>query len=104
MFLSSYKLHHFLKKRRIRARREGFFKQNGGLLLQEKLPSEGSSEKAKLFTAEKLQRATDNYDENRFLGRGGFGTVYKGMLPDGSVVAIKRSIAIGRNQIEQFIN
>lgn len=104
MFLSSYKLLHFLKKRRIRARKEGFFKQNGGLLLQEILSYEGSSEKAKLFTAEKLQRATDNYNENRFLGQGGFGTVYKGMLPDGSVVAIKRSIAIGRNQIEQFIN
>ncbi|EXC29894.1 Wall-associated receptor kinase-like 9 [Morus notabilis] len=104
MFLSSYKLHQWLKERRIRIRKEGFFKQNGGILLQEKLSSDGSSEKAKLFTAEELQRATDNYNQNRFLGQGGSGTVFKGMLPDGSVVAIKRSIAIGRNQIEQFVN
>ncbi|KAL5538831.1 hypothetical protein UlMin_045130 [Ulmus minor] len=40
----------------------------------------------------------------RFLGKGGYGTVYKGMLPDGTIAAVKRSIAIGRNQIEQFIN
>lgn len=84
--------------------KEAFFKQNGGPLLQEQLSSDGGSEKAKLFTAEELQRATDNYNRNRFLGQGGYGTVYKGMLPDGSVVAIKRFKAIGTNQIEQFIN
>ncbi|KAL5538839.1 hypothetical protein UlMin_045138 [Ulmus minor] len=78
--------------------------QNGGFLLLEKLSSNGSTEKAKLFTAEELQRATDNYNRSRFLGKGGYGTVYKGMLPDGSIVAVKRSIAIGRNQIDQFIN
>lgn len=41
---------------------------------------------------------------SRFLGQGGFGTVYKGMLPDGSIVAVKRSKAIDKTQIEQFIN
>nr|ASM47300.1 lysm-containing receptor kinase 20 [Trema orientale] len=104
MFLSCYKLHHLLKRRRKRIMKEGFFKQNGGLLLQEKLSFNGGSEKAKLFTAEELQKATDNYNQSRFLGKGGYGTVYKGMLPDGTIVAVKRSIAIGRNQIEQFIN
>ena len=73
-------------------------------MLQEKLSSQGGSEKAKLFTAEELQRATDNYNQSRFLGKGGYGAVYKGMLPDGTLVAVKRSIAIDRNQIKQFIN
>ena len=80
------------------------FNQNGGLLLQEKLSSYRGSEKAKIFTAEELQRATDNYNESRFLGQGGFGTVYKGMLPDGNIVAVKKSKAINKSQIEQFIN
>ncbi|EEF47413.1 conserved hypothetical protein [Ricinus communis] len=53
---------------------------------------------------EELQRATDNYSQSRFLGQGGFSTVYKGMLPDGSIVAVKRSKTIDRTQIEQFIN
>ncbi|KAG0515862.1 hypothetical protein BDA96_10G313700 [Sorghum bicolor] len=34
--------------------------------------------------------ATDNFSESRKIGWGGFGTVYKGQLPDGSMIAIKR--------------
>ncbi|KAJ9169281.1 hypothetical protein P3X46_017488 [Hevea brasiliensis] len=104
LFIFAYKLYQFLKKRRYRIRKARLFVQNGGLLLQQRLSSYGSSEKAKLFTAEELQRATDNYNQSRFLGQGGFGTVYKGMLPDGSIVAVKRSKTIDRREIEQFIN
>ncbi|XP_015875626.3 wall-associated receptor kinase-like 1 [Ziziphus jujuba] len=104
LFLSGYKLYKWIKERRIRIRKEEFFKQNGGFLLQEKLASIGNNERAKLFTAEELQRATDNYNQSRFIGQGGCGTVYKGMLTDGTIVAVKRSRAIDRKQIEQFIN
>ncbi|KAM0912553.1 hypothetical protein ACQ4PT_012716 [Festuca glaucescens] len=34
--------------------------------------------------------AIDNFSEKRIVGWGGFGTVYKGELPDGVMVAIKR--------------
>ena len=30
--------------------------------------------------------------------------MYKGMLPDGNIVAVKKSKAIDKSQIEQFIN
>ncbi|ESR41837.1 Wall-associated receptor kinase-like 1 [Citrus sinensis] len=97
-------LYKVIGAKRSRMLKEKLFKQNGGYLLQQRLSSCGSSEKAKIFTAEELQRATDNYNQSRFLGQGGFGTVYKGMLPDGSIVAVKRSKAIDKTQIEQFIN
>ncbi|KAJ7518272.1 hypothetical protein O6H91_21G061800 [Diphasiastrum complanatum] len=37
-----------------------------------------------------LQFATDNFDSKNILGKGGFGYVYKGTLPDGALVAVKR--------------
>lgn len=84
---------------------EKFFKQNGGLLLQQRIASsEGAAETARIFTAEELERATDNYSESRVVGRGGYGIVYKGILPDNRVVAIKKSRVIDESQLEQFIN
>ncbi|XP_047164470.1 wall-associated receptor kinase-like 2 [Vigna umbellata] len=104
LFLLGYKSYQYIQKKRENIRKENLFRQNGGYLLQEKLSSYGNGEMAKLFTAEELQRATDSYNRSRFLGQGGYGTVYKGMLPDGTIVAVKRSKEIERNQIETFVN
>ncbi|KAD2804491.1 hypothetical protein E3N88_37868 [Mikania micrantha] len=87
--------------------RENFFKQNGGIMLQQRISRDGGShDQAKVFTIEELKRATNNYDESRIIGKGGYGTVYKGVLSDNIIVAIKRS-KLGdqtQAQIEQFIN
>ncbi|XP_040957933.1 wall-associated receptor kinase-like 22 [Gossypium hirsutum] len=47
----------------------------------------GGLDITKLFNSEELEIATDQYDENRILGCGGQGMVYKGMLSDGRIVA-----------------
>ncbi|CAI8613221.1 unnamed protein product [Vicia faba] len=104
LFLLGYRLYQCITIKRERIRKERLFCQNGGYLLQEKLSSYGNGEMAKLFNAEELQRATDNYNRSRFLGQGGYGTVYKGMLPDGTIVAVKKSKQLDRNQIETFVN
>ena len=39
------------------------------------------------FSYRQLQSATDNF--NRRVGRGGFGSVYEGTLPDGNKVVVK---------------
>ncbi|XP_031273743.1 putative wall-associated receptor kinase-like 16 [Pistacia vera] len=105
LLVSSTWLYLVLKKRKLIKLKEKFFQQNDGFLLQQQLSKRsGSSETAKIFTAEELKKATNNYDESRIIGRGGFGTVYKGFLTDNTPVAIKMSKTIDESQIEQFVN
>ncbi|KAL5985070.1 hypothetical protein ACLOJK_038907 [Asimina triloba] len=94
-----------LKKRRLMKLREKFFKQKGGLLLQQQISlRQGASETSKIFSAKELEKATNNYSESQILGKGGYGTVYRGILSDDRIVAIKKSKIIDENQIDQFIN
>ncbi|KAF8410187.1 hypothetical protein HHK36_002709 [Tetracentron sinense] len=94
-----------VEKRRLFKLKAEFFQKNGGMLLQQQMSNrEGTVESTKIFTAEELEKATNNYDESRILGRGGYGTVYKGILPNDNIVAVKKSKLVDETQIEQFIN
>lgn len=44
-----------------------------------------------IFSFGELQRATANFASVNQIGEGGFGTVFKGKLDDGTFVAIKRA-------------
>ncbi|XP_021719467.1 uncharacterized protein LOC110687158 [Chenopodium quinoa] len=51
-----------------------------------------------------IKVATDDFSDNNYLGEGGFGTVYKGKLPDHQEIAVKR---LARNSVQgdlQFKN
>ncbi|KAM0012065.1 putative protein kinase RLK-Pelle-PERK-1 family [Helianthus debilis subsp. tardiflorus] len=52
------------------------------------------------FTYEELAEATDGFSGSNLLGEGGFGCVYKGLLPDGREVAVKQ-LKIGGGQGER---
>ncbi|XP_058110517.1 wall-associated receptor kinase 2-like [Magnolia sinica] len=90
------------RKRRLIKQKEKFFQENGGFLLEEKRQS--FAEIFKIFTREELQTATNNYDKSQIVGQGGFGTVYKGILRNNKMVAVKKSKIVDKTQIEQFIN
>jgi serine/threonine protein kinase len=46
---------------------------------------------ARWFSYEELKRSTNNFAEANELGYGGYGKVYRGMLPTGTFIAIKRA-------------
>jgi serine/threonine protein kinase len=43
------------------------------------------------FNYEEMTLVTNNFSQSAQVGQGGYGKVYKGNLPDGTVVAIKRA-------------
>ncbi|CAL2248858.1 unnamed protein product [Prunus armeniaca] len=82
--------HKVIKKRKDNKRKQKFFKQNGGLLLEKQLSSgEVNVEKIKLFTSKDLDKATDKFSIDRILGHGGQETevpllVYE-FIPNGTL-------------------
>ncbi|KAK1289777.1 Wall-associated receptor kinase 2 [Acorus calamus] len=89
--------------RKLNNLKDQFFEQNGGLHLQQLLSSNPNIT-FKIFSKEDIERATDKFNQNNILGQGGQGMVFKGVLPDNRVVAVKKSMVVNEMQNTQFAN
>ncbi|KAK8647574.1 hypothetical protein V6N13_121307 [Hibiscus sabdariffa] len=56
------------------------------------------------FKYSTLEKATGSFDEANKLGQGGFGAVYKGALPDGREIAVKRLFFNNKHRATDFYN
>jgi len=105
LFIGISWLYLMYQKRKVLKLKEKFFQQNGGIILRQQLSTrEDSSQSTTIFSAEQLKKATNNFDESLIIGKGGYGTVFKGVLSNNRVVAIKKSKIVDQSQVDQFIN
>ncbi|KAJ0869420.1 putative protein kinase RLK-Pelle-DLSV family [Helianthus annuus] len=56
------------------------------------------------FTLKQLKIATNNFDVANKIGEGGFGSVYKGVLPNGTLMAVKQLSSKSKQGNREFLN
>ncbi|XP_012572836.3 cysteine-rich receptor-like protein kinase 8 isoform X2 [Cicer arietinum] len=72
----------YLLKRKARKKFKAILKENFG--------DEGATLEPLQFDLVVIEEATNNFSNENYIGKGGFGNVYKGILLDGRQIAVKR--------------
>ena len=104
LVLTAYIIFHKVKHQRTKMLKPKFFEQNRGQLLQKLVSQRADIAEKMIITLEELEKATNNFDKARTVGGGGHGIVYKGILSDLHVVAIKKPKMMIQKEIDEFIN
>ncbi|WCJ42951.1 G-type lectin S-receptor-like serine/threonine-protein kinase At1g11410 [Euphorbia peplus] len=94
-------------RRKVRTRKnksnKGMFDSNiGSSCIDNVLKRSRSESELLFFDLSMLHAATNSFSPDNILGQGGFGSVYKGHLPDGQKIAVKRMSRSSRQGIEEF--
>lgn len=88
-----YRRHQLIKREQDRLTRE-----------REAILNAGGGKSAKVFTGKEIKKATDSFAKDRLLGSGGYGEVYKGILGDGTLVAVKCAKIGNAKSTDQVLN
>ncbi|KAB2637489.1 hypothetical protein D8674_028023 [Pyrus ussuriensis x Pyrus communis] len=70
----------------------------------DELEETGRHPELQYFDLSTILAATDNFSPVNKLGQGGFGTVYKGQLPNDQIIAVKRLSKTSGQGVEEFKN
>lgn len=65
---------------------------------------EGASSELPFYKFSQISAATSKFSDSNKLGQGGFGPVYRGILPGGEQIAVKRLSASSGQGLEEFKN
>lgn len=90
----------YRRLRRIREVRELLAKERQEILNA----NNTSGRSAKNFTGKEIKKATANFSPDKLLGSGGYGEVYKGVLEDGTPVAVKCAKLGNTKSTDQVLN
>lgn len=84
----------------------GFMKKQGPLapplctVCKHKTPEFGKA--VRRFSYAELLYATDNFNHHNYLAQGGYGSVYRGILPEGQLIAVKQHKIASNQGDEEF--
>ncbi|MBA0830346.1 hypothetical protein Goarm_014885 [Gossypium armourianum] len=71
---------------------------------EEMLNARNNGKSARVFTGKEIKKATNNFSVSNLVGSGGFGEVFRGILDDGTVTAIKRAKVGNTKGTDQVLN
>ncbi|CAL9148086.1 unnamed protein product [Musa hybrid cultivar] len=99
LLISGMCIYVIFQRRKFIKIKERYFREHGGWILLEEIKAKERYFREqglafKIFVEEELEKATEKYDKNRVLGKGGHGTVYKGDLEDSRVINHKNIVKL----------
>ncbi|CAL0326494.1 unnamed protein product [Lupinus luteus] len=78
--------------------------KKGYICRKDQIDAELQDLKTGYFSLKQIKTATSNFDIENKIGEGGFGPVYKGILLDGTVIAVKKLSSRSRQGNREFVN